>query len=72
MRTISFPAVYVADNCDGTYDAFVLGAGFRANSRLPECLDFIRHETGRTQGAVPCLNRERCEWDSEFDLREGV
>ena len=72
MTITAKPPIYIKDHGDGTYTAFVEGCGFRANSRLPECLDFIRRESGRASGAVPVwCQAEQC-WTSEFELREGA
>lgn len=59
---------YIAVNCDGTYDAFVPGRGFAANRRLGEALKFIRDNTGRTTGAIRCLDRSTGEWIFEMDI----
>lgn len=66
------PQTYIAGNADGSYDAFVGYRGFRANSTLAECLQFIREQTGRSQGAVGFYDRLLNEWGSEFDLSEAT
>lgn len=50
------------------YSAFVPGNGFRANVSLSSALEFIRTETGRQSGAVPCFDEQTRQWISEFDL----
>lgn len=56
----------------GPYTAFVAGRGFRCSTSLRRVLEFIRITTGIKSGAVPFFNINTCEWDSEFDLAEGL
>lgn len=66
------PTEYIAANSDGTFDAFVGGKGFTANRTLNSALRWIREQTGRTSGPVPCFDRTDRDWTSEYDLTEGV
>lgn len=66
------PEAYIEDDGDGYYTAYVDGVGFRANVSLPMATAFIRDETLRRTGSVPCFDRQRQEWTSEIDIAESA
>ena len=70
--TTTKPDAYITDEGDGTFTAFVKDHGFRANVRMSLAIDYIRRETGRSSGSVPCWDKQRQCWDSELDIAEGA